>query len=89
MTALVHLHDTTTDERAVYVHELEDGDADLALYMWDEGNYACDCNRRRFMWRLLHPGADEPDFPCGDGHVRVEQIVDAETGHILAGPEDV
>lgn len=33
------------------------------LYMYEEGNYGCDCNRSLFWHR--QEGEDEPDIECG------------------------
>ncbi len=71
MKLRVLLEDTVTGETGWYE---EDGyvDAELAEFMWNEGNYACDCNRALFMaW--MH-GRDEPsDLACGDGRYIVQQ----------------
>lgn len=40
-----------------------------AEFMYRDGNYACDCNRRLFMWRqegLSEDAIDALDNPCGD-----------------------
>jgi hypothetical protein len=40
---------------------------DGAWYVWIEGNYACDCNRRLFMARALgEPEPDHETLKCGD-----------------------
>lgn len=36
--------------------------AESALYMWEEGNYACDCNRALFLHKQ-YPEFEE-DFKC-------------------------
>lgn len=33
-------------------------------FLWEEGNYSCDCNRRRFIEHARTGGW--PDSPCGD-----------------------
>ena len=35
----------------------------LCQYMWEDGNYGCDCNRSLFAQRY---GWDIPELPCGD-----------------------
>lgn len=44
----------------------DDGDdAGLIEYMWTEGNYSCDCNKRLFISRQhegVFPGEDEKDI---------------------------
>lgn len=32
-------------------------------YIWEEGNYACDCNKALFIQRQIDE--DFPDLPCG------------------------
>lgn len=40
--------------------------ADAAEYMWKDGNYACDCNKRLFLSKV-YPEIECPeDPPCGD-----------------------
>ena len=41
-------------------------DGELNTFMWDEGNYSCDCNRARFFGFVA--------FPCGDT-IEVLEIV--------------
>jgi hypothetical protein len=54
--------------------EPEEGVADAVLYMYTEGNYACDCNRSLFLGRHCEeppefpPDEDDPNddcLPCG------------------------
>ena len=72
MTELrVLIPDTETGDQAWHVEQVEDADAELMDYLWnDGGNYSCDCNRKLFLWRAL--GREElmdhfPDgMPCGE-----------------------
>ena len=42
---------------------LEDDNDTLATYIWEEGNYVCDCNRYLFFQRAIDaPEQDDP--PC-------------------------
>lgn len=47
-----------------------DGDSDEisptygSNYMWEEGNYSCDCNRSLFIQRQCDP--DFPEMECGE-----------------------
>jgi hypothetical protein len=36
-----------------------------AEWLWEEGNYGCDCNRRLFFERVTNPGYDGY-HECGD-----------------------
>lgn len=71
------LLDPSTGERVQC--RLEDDDA--SAYMWTEGNYGCDCNKRLFMARAQ--GREEPDpNPCGESIV-LESLVDDEGESLL------
>ncbi len=50
----------TVEDESVYYTEVEHIE-----FMWREGNYSCDCNRRLFIGRLTDPSYDD-DLPCGD-----------------------
>jgi len=39
-----------------------DEDGKLNFFMWEDGNYSCDCNRARFFGL----GGPDEDWPCGD-----------------------
>lgn len=38
-------------------------DSDYPAFIWEEGNFACDCNRASFFARAI--GEDDPDRSCG------------------------
>lgn len=63
----VVIRDNETGELRLYEHpdfDTEVGDA-FSPFIWDEGNYGCDCNRYLFFQRAI--GADEKDdILCGD-----------------------
>ncbi len=45
---------------------LMNGDAEPSVFIWEDGNYSCDCNRRLFFARAA--GEDEDwDSECSDG----------------------
>jgi len=44
--------------------EWHDDPRGQALYMWEEGNYSCDCNRSIFIGRYCDQTF--PKFPCGE-----------------------
>lgn len=59
-----------------------------AVFMWTEGNYACDCNRMLFIWRsqgLSEDEIEQNEPPCGDAIVLMG-LVNAETGNVLVAP---
>lgn len=42
--------------------EVKEVETNASLFMWEEGNYACDCNRSIFFYGLDVDKA----FPCGE-----------------------
>ena len=81
----VHLLETETGERAVYRTQgwdnAEDYGYGFANFIWEEGNYACDCNRALFFARAS--GKPEPDITCSHDRYRVEKIVKVSTGEVV------
>jgi hypothetical protein len=49
---------------------IEEGEDDPSTFIWEDGNYACDCNREIFFNRAI--GEDAPDRDCGDGAYLVQ-----------------
>jgi len=39
-------------------------DKNTTYFMWEEGNYSCDCNKSLFIQRNCCP--DFPEMECGD-----------------------
>jgi len=53
----------------------------VSVYMWEEGNYACDCNRRLFFARAV--GEEEDwDSPCSSDQYDVK-LENPVTGNIF------
>jgi hypothetical protein len=89
------LFDPASGKRATVTEEFPDSGpsftddytpGDGAWYVWIEGNYACDCNRRLLMARAL--GEPEPDpwpFPCGNTIVLESLTFDGESQEVIAG----
>lgn len=76
----VHLLDTETGKRAVYQHDYEYPEGEtFDTYLWEEGNYSCDCNRALFFYGY----EDGENYLCGDSRFVVEKIVNRETGELL------
>jgi hypothetical protein len=79
--AAITLFDPARDLRVV-VHDERAGDTEEEAagieFMWTEGNYACDCNRRLFIAREL--GEPEPavDAPCGHSIVLEKIEIDGD-----------
>ena len=67
----VHIRNNDTKQVRIYEDDgLWDEDTqEVALYIWEEGNFACDCNRQLFWWRANNENEDET--PCGDSKFSV------------------
>jgi hypothetical protein len=50
-------------------------------FMWQDGNYACDCNRYSFFQRALNESEDD-EVPCSDDKYTV-YIVNPKTNGIV------
>lgn len=59
-------HNETGEVRDYETEDLMTGDETVPhTYIWEEGNYSCDCNRRLFFLRAK--GEEEPEeVPCGE-----------------------
>lgn len=55
------------------------GDQNPVTYIWEEGNFSCDCNRAIFFGAK---GADGPNSRCGEGAFSV-RLRNAKTGAIF------
>jgi hypothetical protein len=68
------LFDPATGRRVDVTETFKDYTELAADYMWTEGNYSCDCNRRLFMARALgEPEPEDPNNPCGDT-IKLEKL---------------
>ena len=80
----VHMTDTKTGEsRTVKAHDLwifPDKYGSRSLYWYEEGNMACDCNRRGLFLD------DDGEGPCGDGRYTVRCV--SEDGEVLYTEEE-
>ncbi len=66
VTVSAALYDPATGLRGIETYEVEDEYAESQEFLWTDGNYGCDCNRRLFLARLN--GLAEPwgGDQCGD-----------------------
>lgn len=55
------------EDRTQFPADARDDSGGATEFMWTEGNYSCDCNRRLFMFRAVgkEPSNEERD-QCGD-----------------------
>jgi len=66
--ALIKIRNNKTGKvHSYYDNVLYDKDDDcISVYIWEFGNYSCDCNRQLFF--------DGTDAPCSDGRFSVNII---------------
>lgn len=62
------IQDTETNEVRHYKDSYDWDDENHMLYMFQEGNYSCDCNRELFFQRAKgEPETDLDEVKCGEG----------------------
>lgn len=73
---IVTLRDNLTHEEKGITHTCADSQdlsaKELADFMWEDGNYSCDCNR----FSHFYPCSDE-NYPCGDERFTLVSIDEA------------
>jgi hypothetical protein len=72
IVTVAHLFDPSTGIRVAVRETFKDYTELAADFMWTEGNYSCDCNRRSFLLRAigeLGPYEFPEPNPCGDSIV--------------------
>ncbi len=80
-TAMIR-HNPTGEVRSYHdTWELQHGEGGL-IFMWTEGNYGCDCNRKTFFERAANPAYKMPEQSvCGDTGYSVNLVVEGRTIH--------
>ena len=75
------LRDRVTDFTRTYEEEIDSKYTSSQRFLWEEGNYRCDCNRSLFLWKWgeLWPSGwprDELDAfgSLGCGEKRIELL---------------
>ena len=89
-TIRVHIRDVATGEERI--HEdigffFAGDDNAFHAYIWEEGNYSCDCNRELFFLRA--GGEDDPEEGanlCGEERYRI--WIEAADGEIVYDERD-
>lgn len=66
VATIAEIRDNATGIVSEYQNDaiLTDGDAEPSAYIWEDGNYSCDCNRRLFFARAAR---EDEDLKCSDG----------------------
>ena len=73
----VYITDTITNKQSVYHDDCNY--IDFNPFIWEEGNYACDCNRGLFFYNW----EGDEEFECGDSRFIIDKIINRGTGEIL------
>jgi hypothetical protein len=68
----VHIKDTQTDNVVVYRHNLDW----FGEFIWEEGNYCCDCNRSIFFRQA--GGTFEGHVDCSTERFDIIKIVEED-----------
>ena len=83
----ITLRDTITGYVRVYADTVFYWGGEFDGGIWDEGNFACDCNRTLFLTNWGQEGPEDLRFAaahdmekCGDGRIVVDAIVRRDTG---------
>jgi len=68
----VHIRKNATGEIRKYEDTgiWNEEEQELATYIWEEGNFSCDCNRQLFWWRANKEN-DEGETSCGENKFSV------------------
>ncbi len=73
----VEMLDVLTGYRGTYETEIPAEDEDIMVYMFEDGNYACDCNRKAFLYDVNPFGPLE--IPCSHREIVVLSLrIDGE-----------
>jgi hypothetical protein len=83
VATVVEIRDNATGVVREYQDEsiLMDDEEAPDSYIWEEGNYSCDCNRRLFFLRAAN---EDEDFGinCGDGAYAV-RVRNKQNGRVF------
>jgi hypothetical protein len=77
-----HILDTVKNYQAIYEEDYSHTERSTIEFLWQEGNYACDCNRGNFLYGPTF------DSNCGDNRFEIVKLIIKETGlEIIIDPE--
>lgn len=75
MKAVAKIKDIRTGEIRCCNTKIWETDGSPNPYIWEEGNYACDCNRHLFFERAIGNEPDDNELHCETDFYRVELFV--------------
>lgn len=70
MQVTIYIRKNDSGETRSYEDEMTFDDQGSPFYIWEEGNYSCDCNRTAFFMNAADED-DPDDIPCSDGKYSV------------------
>lgn len=73
-------HNPTGEIREIDQDVILNDNLEAELFIWEEGNFSCDCNRGLFFANAA--GEDDPDRACGMDEYSV-QIINPADGSII------
>ena len=82
---IAHIRHNETQEIRRYRTEMiffEDDEKYPLTFIWSEGNYSCDCNRKLFFEYVNGKKYEDIDHPCSDGQYSVN-LENPKTGEIF------
>lgn len=82
--AVISLTQATTGITVNFSDELLIVDNEPCIYIWEEGNYSCDCNRSLFWHREQGLIINDEYVPCSEGEYKVS-IYRADNGALIYG----
>lgn len=76
----VYITDNKTGETRVYTDPYLAPDKRTGkFYIWEDGNYSCDCNRALFFQWAVNKSEYDIDVSCGHTRYSIEIKEDGET----------
>ncbi len=79
----IYLKDVLTGEVRAIPFEWNnfhpDGADERVLWIWEQGNYSCDCNRGSYFYP-----DDATEWSCGDSRFNLQRIANITQGHEVA-----
>ncbi len=73
---IAEIRNNLTGEIRLYMTEgiMEEGDDHPHTFIWEEGNYSCDCNREIFFFRAGGERAPDEESACTDDRYSVNLV---------------
>lgn len=84
----VHITCVATGETRIHHDDwiLPDEEGFSSRFVWADGNFACDCNRKLFFERAAGIEPEDDDTPCGDDGYAV--TIKDSAGNVLYADDE-